>query len=42
VVDVGLRTEPNLELITQMKPTLILYSQGYGPDPSRFMRIAPG
>ncbi|MEN5016702.1 Fe(3+)-hydroxamate ABC transporter substrate-binding protein FhuD [Erwinia sp. Eh17-17] len=42
VVDVGLRTEPNLELITQMKPTLILYSQGYGPDPARFMRIAPG
>ncbi|MTD27305.1 Fe(3+)-hydroxamate ABC transporter substrate-binding protein FhuD [Erwinia sorbitola] len=42
VVDVGLRTEPNLELITQMKPSLILYSQGYGPDPARFMRIAPG
>lgn len=42
VVDVGLRTEPNLELITQMKPSLILYSTGYGPDPSRFMRIAPG
>lgn len=42
VVDVGLRTEPNLELITQMKPSLILFSQGYGPDPARFMRIAPG
>lgn len=42
VTDVGLRTEPNLELLTQMKPSLILYSQGYGPDPARFERIAPG
>lgn len=42
VVDVGLRTEPNLELITQLKPSLILFSQGYGPDPTRFQRIAPG
>lgn len=42
VVDVGLRTEPNLELLTQMRPSLILYSQGYGPDPARFERIAPG
>lgn len=42
VTDVGLRTEPNLELLTQMKPSLILFSQGYGPDPARFERIAPG
>ncbi|MFG1173670.1 Fe(3+)-hydroxamate ABC transporter substrate-binding protein FhuD [Erwiniaceae bacterium CAU 1747] len=42
VVDVGLRTEPNLELLTQMRPSLILFSQGYGPDPARFERIAPG
>jgi len=42
VVDVGLRSEPNLELITQLKPSLILFSQGYGPDPTRFQRIAPG
>ncbi|CCG88186.1 Fe(3+)-hydroxamate ABC transporter substrate-binding protein FhuD [Erwinia piriflorinigrans] len=41
VVDVGLRTEPNLELITQMQPSLILYSQGYGPAPARLQRIAP-
>lgn len=42
VTDVGLRTEPNLELLTEMKPSLILFSQGYGPDPTRFERIAPG
>ena len=41
VVDVGLRTEPNLELITQMKPSLIIYSEGYGPAPTGFQRIAP-
>ncbi|MDU3077627.1 MAG: ABC transporter substrate-binding protein, partial [Mixta calida] len=33
VIDVGLRTEPNLELLTQLKPSLILYSSGYGPSP---------
>ena len=41
VVDVGLRVEPNLELITQMKPSLIIYSEGYGPAPTGFQRIAP-
>jgi len=41
-VDVGLRTEPNLELLTQLKPSLILYSQGYGPSPEKLERIAPG
>ena len=41
VIDVGLRTEPNLELLTQLKPSLILYSSGYGPSPERLSRIAP-
>ncbi len=31
VIDVGLRTEPNLELLTQMKPSFIVWSAGYGP-----------
>lgn len=42
VIDVGLRTEPNLELLTQLKPSLILYSAGYGPSPEKMTRIAPG
>lgn len=41
VIDVGLRTEPNLELLTQLKPSLILYSSGYGPSPQTLSRIAP-
>lgn len=40
-VDIGLRTEPNLELLTQLKPSLILYSSGFGPDKSRITQIAP-
>ncbi|SQC19453.1 iron-hydroxamate transporter substrate-binding subunit [Klebsiella pneumoniae] len=31
VINVGLRTEPNLELLTQMKPSFIVWSAGYGP-----------
>ncbi|WP_244202334.1 Fe(3+)-hydroxamate ABC transporter substrate-binding protein FhuD [Buttiauxella warmboldiae] len=42
IIDVGLRTEPNLELLTQLKPSLILYSAGYGPSPEKMARIAPG
>lgn len=42
IIDVGLRTEPNMELLTQLQPSLILYSQGYGPSPERLARIAPG
>ncbi|AIR65268.1 Fe(3+)-hydroxamate ABC transporter substrate-binding protein FhuD [Cedecea neteri] len=42
VIDVGLRTEPNLELMAQLKPSLILYSAGYGPSPEKITRIAPG
>ena len=41
VVDVGLRTEPNLELMTQMRPSLILCSNGYGPPKEKLTRIAP-
>lgn len=40
-VDVGLRTEPNLELMTQLQPSLILCSNGYGPSPEKLQRIAP-
>lgn len=40
-VDVGLRTEPNLELMVQMQPSLILYSSGYGPAKEKIERIAP-
>lgn len=40
-VDVGLRTEPNLELMIQLQPSLILYSNGYGPTPDKLTRIAP-
>ncbi|WP_428944023.1 Fe(3+)-hydroxamate ABC transporter substrate-binding protein FhuD [Pantoea sp. FN060301] len=40
-VDVGLRTEPNLELMIQMKPSLILYSSGYGPSRDKIARVAP-
>lgn len=42
VIDVGLRAEPNLELLTLLKPSLILYSAGYGPSPEKMVRIAPG
>lgn len=41
VTDVGLRTEPNLELMAQMQPSLILCSNGYGPPKDKLMRIAP-
>ncbi|MGK4327443.1 Fe(3+)-hydroxamate ABC transporter substrate-binding protein FhuD [Lonsdalea quercina] len=42
VVDVGLRTEPNLELLTQLRPSLLLYADGFGPAPAQMARIAPG
>ncbi|MFP1823410.1 Fe(3+)-hydroxamate ABC transporter substrate-binding protein FhuD [Lonsdalea quercina] len=41
VVDVGLRTEPNLELLTQLRPSLLLYADGFGPAPAQMARIAP-
>lgn len=42
VIDVGLRIEPNLELLTEMKPSFLLWSAGYGPSPEKLARIAPG
>lgn len=42
VIDVGLRTEPNLELLTEMKPSFMVWSAGYGPAPEKLARIAPG
>ncbi|MEY4474374.1 MAG: hypothetical protein RL248_141 [Pseudomonadota bacterium] len=41
VIDVGQRTEPNLELLQQMAPSLILMSSDYGPSPEKFTPIAP-
>lgn len=40
-VDLGLRTEPNLELMTQLEPSLILHSNGYGPALNKLEQIAP-
>lgn len=42
VIDVGLRTEPNLELLAEMKPSYMFWSAGYGPAPEKLARIAPG
>ena len=42
VIDVGLRTEPNLELLTQMKPSYMFWSAGYGPAADVLAHIAPG
>lgn len=42
VIDVGLRTEPNLELLTQMKPSFLVWSAGYGPSAEVLAQIAPG
>lgn len=41
VIDVGQRTEPNLELLQQMAPSLILMSKGFGPSPEMLAPIAP-
>lgn len=41
IIDLGLRTEPNLELMTQLEPSLILHSNGYGPSLEKLHRIAP-
>jgi len=40
-LDIGLRTEPNLELMISLEPSLIVYSSGYGPSPSILNGIAP-
>ncbi|EHD20501.1 MULTISPECIES: Fe(3+)-hydroxamate ABC transporter substrate-binding protein FhuD [Brenneria] len=41
VIDVGFRTEPNLELLAELRPSLILHSEGYGPSAEKIARIAP-
>jgi iron complex transport system substrate-binding protein len=41
VTDVGTRSEPNLEYIAELKPDLILYSQGYGPREAQLRAISP-
>lgn len=41
VIDVGQRTEPNLELLQQLRPSLLLLSQGYGPTPQKLAPIGP-
>ena len=41
VIDVGQRTEPNMELIQQLKPSLVLLTQGYGPATAQLETIAP-
>lgn len=41
VMDVGLRNEPNLELLQRLDPSLILLSRGFGPSAKRIARLAP-
>lgn len=41
VIDVGQRMEPNKELMQQLNPSLLLISQGYGPNGSQLLPIAP-
>ncbi len=41
VIDVGFRTEPNMELLAQLRPSLMVYSAGYGPSVEKMSRIGP-
>lgn len=41
VVDVGLRNEPNRELMQRLNPSLFLISKGFGPAESDLTSIAP-
>ncbi|MEC5344897.1 Fe(3+)-hydroxamate ABC transporter substrate-binding protein FhuD [Brenneria populi] len=41
VINIGQRTEPNLELLLQLRPSLLLLAQGYGPSPQTLRPIAP-
>jgi ferric hydroxamate transport system substrate-binding protein len=40
-LDLGSRGEPNLELLLELKPDLIVGAYGYGLDEGPFTRIAP-
>ncbi|MEJ4044155.1 Fe(3+)-hydroxamate ABC transporter substrate-binding protein FhuD [Erwinia sp. SLM-02] len=41
VLDIGRRSEPNLEYIAELRPDLLLFSEGYGPRSSQLNTIAP-
>jgi len=41
IFDIGTITEPNLELLAQIRPSLILRSPGIGPDSRALKSIAP-
>jgi iron complex transport system substrate-binding protein len=41
VIEIGQRTEPNLELLQSINPSLILLVKGYGPAPQKLRVIAP-
>ncbi|AWK13686.1 Fe(3+)-hydroxamate ABC transporter substrate-binding protein FhuD [Candidatus Fukatsuia symbiotica] len=41
VLDVGSRTEPNMELIQYINPSLILHTTGFGPPVTKMKSIAP-
>nr|WP_145482553.1 Fe(3+)-hydroxamate ABC transporter substrate-binding protein FhuD [Yersinia rohdei] len=41
VIDIGQRTEPNLELLQQMAPSLLLMTDGFGPSAEKLAPIAP-
>lgn len=40
-IDLGSRSEPNLEVLRELRPDLILGAYGYGLDESSFTRLAP-
>lgn len=40
-IDVGLRSQPSLELLASLRPDLILTLSGYGPSEATLSRIAP-
>ncbi|MER8447992.1 ABC transporter substrate-binding protein [Mesorhizobium sp. M1066] len=40
-IDLGSRGEPNLELLRELRPDLIVGAYGYGLDESSFTRLAP-
>ena len=41
VIDIGLRTEPNLELLTQMKPSYLFWSAGMVRRKRPWRRLRP-
>lgn len=41
IIDLGLRSWPNMELLRQLKPDLILSQAGYGVSATRLEEIAP-